>query len=113
MLWSGSGPLTVDPSGASNSAAGTSSSSLDYIDKSTYPPNQVGNEGDWNYGDAEAQGFISSVKGVQDDMNSASELGMISIQSYMSQRETAVQLTTNLMQSIDDQAQKIAENIGH
>jgi len=31
----------------------------------------------------------------------------------MSQRQTAIELTTNMMQSLDDQADKIAQNIGH
>ena len=38
---------------------------------------------------------------------------MVQIQSLMSQRQTAVSLTTNLVQSLGDQENKIADNIGH
>jgi hypothetical protein len=31
----------------------------------------------------------------------------------MSQRQTAIQLTTNIVQSLNDQANKIVANIGH
>jgi hypothetical protein len=42
-----------------------------------------------------------------------SELGMISLQSIMSQRQSAIQICTNLVQSFGDQMNKIAANIGH
>jgi hypothetical protein len=45
-------------------------------------------------------------------LNSNSEMIMIDLQSLMSQRQTAVQLTTNLVQSLGDQANSIAKNIG-
>ncbi|MGA2448292.1 MAG: hypothetical protein ABTD50_06440 [Polyangiaceae bacterium] len=103
MVWSGSGDPATFPG---NNGPG-------YIDEATYPPEQNGPEGDMDYGDTEVQGYISSIQSVQDNMNSDSELTMINLQSLMSQRETAVQLTTNLMQSLDDQANKIVDNIGH
>jgi hypothetical protein len=46
------------------------------------------------------------------DLNSDSEMTMITLQSLMSQRQTAVQLTTNLVQSLGDQQNSIAKNIG-
>ena len=57
--------------------------------------------------------FIDTVQGAVTDMNSNSEIQMISIQSLMSQRQTAVQLTTNIVQALGDQENKIADNIGH
>jgi hypothetical protein len=45
-------------------------------------------------------------------LNSDSEMTMITLQSLMSQRQTAVQLTTNLVQSLGDQQSSIAKNIG-
>jgi hypothetical protein len=103
MVWSGSGDPAAFPG---NNGPG-------YIDKSDYPPAQNGPEGDMDYGDAEASGYIASVQSVHDNMNTDSELTMINIQSLMSQRETAVELTTNLMQSLNDQSSKIVENVGH
>ena len=52
-------------------------------------------------------------QGVSSSVNSSSELEMIQLQSFMSQRQTAIQLTTNLVQSLGDQLNKIADNIGH
>jgi hypothetical protein len=45
-------------------------------------------------------------------LNSNSETTMITLQSLMSQRQTAIQLTTNLVQSLGDQANDIAKNVG-
>jgi hypothetical protein len=45
-------------------------------------------------------------------LNSDSELTMINLQSLMSQRQTAVQLTTNLVQSLGEQTSDIAKNVG-
>jgi hypothetical protein len=87
-------------------------SALPYEDEGLYPPKQSGPEGDNTFSNTEMQTFISSLQGCASDLNSGSELQMIQLQSLMSQRQTAVQLTTNLVQSLGDQAQKIAENIG-
>jgi len=50
---------------------------------------------------------------IQQDLNSGAELSMINLQSLMSQRQQAIQICTNLVQSLGDQANKIAENVGH
>ena len=48
------------------------------------------------------------------NINSNSELQMIQLGSLMSQRQTAITLTTNLVQSLGDRPlNKIADNIGH
>ncbi len=47
------------------------------------------------------------------DLSSSSELSMIQLQSLMSQRQEAIQMCTNLVQSLGDQCNKIAENVGH
>ena len=59
------------------------------------------------------QSLINAVKTHQSEINSDSEIDMIRLQSLMSQRQTAVQLTTNIIQSLNDQANKIVANIGH
>ena len=46
------------------------------------------------------------------DLNSDSEMTMITLQSLMSQRETAVQLSTNLIQSLGQQSSDITKNVG-
>jgi hypothetical protein len=103
MVWSGSG----------GTANGFNGGDPDFIDLQQHPPNESTTQGDNDYSADEAQGYIATVQSIHDNMNTDSELTMINIQSLMSQRQTAVQLTTNLMQSLDDQAKQIAQNIGH
>lgn len=59
-----------------------------------------------------ASQLTQSLKNYTGDLNSNSEMTMINLQSLMSQRQTAVQLTTNLVQSLGEQASDIAKNIG-
>lgn len=54
-----------------------------------------------------------AVAEIQKDVNSGSELSMINLQSLMSQRQSAVQLVTNMVQALGDQMNKITSNIGH
>jgi hypothetical protein len=54
-----------------------------------------------------------AVQKIQQDLNSGAELSMINLQSLMSQRQQAIQVCTNLVQSLGDQVNKIAENVGH
>jgi hypothetical protein len=56
--------------------------------------------------------LTTNLKNYAADLNSDSEMTMITLQSLMSQRQTAVQLTTNLVQSLGDQQNSIAKNIG-
>jgi hypothetical protein len=60
----------------------------------------------------EMKSIESGVKTLQAKLNSQSELDMIHLQSLMSQRQTAIQLTTNILQSLNDSANKIVANIG-
>lgn len=46
------------------------------------------------------------------DLSKSSEIEMIQLQSLVSQRQLAVQLTTNLMQSLNDTFKAIAQKIG-
>jgi hypothetical protein len=55
----------------------------------------------------------TAVQNIQKDLNSSTELSMINLQSLMSQRQEAIQLCTNLVQSLGDQVNKIADNVGH
>jgi len=57
--------------------------------------------------------MISAAKSHQAELNSDAEIDMIRLQSLISQRQTAIQLTTNIIQSLNDQANKIVANIGH
>jgi hypothetical protein len=62
---------------------------------------------------ADSVGQLSgNLKNDTANLNSDSEMTMINLQSLMSQRQTAVQLTTNLVQSLGDQSSDIAKNVG-
>lgn len=54
-----------------------------------------------------------SLKQASATMDSDAELEMMQLQSVMSQRQTAIQLTTNLIQTMNESVRKVAENIGH
>jgi hypothetical protein len=55
---------------------------------------------------------VDAIHNIQQDISSSAELSMINLQSLMSQRQQAIQLATNLVQSLGDQCSKIAENVG-
>jgi hypothetical protein len=103
ILYSGTGPQPAN---------GTTPA-LQYFDPSIYPPNQNGPKSDNILSSDEVQAAIQSLQGCASDLNSGSELQMIQLQSLMSQQSTAVELTTNLVQSLGDESEKVAENIGH
>ena len=58
------------------------------------------------------KGFVEQIKGFQTEINQGAELGMITLQSLMSQRQMAVQLVTNMVQSLGEMMNKVAANIG-
>jgi hypothetical protein len=96
MLESGTGPTAT----------------LQYIDPTDHPPAQTTNGSDNTYGSDEMSSFISTLQGASSSLDSGSEMNLVQLQSLMSQRETAISLTTNLVQSLGDQANTIASNIG-
>jgi hypothetical protein len=53
-----------------------------------------------------------AIHNIQQSISSSAELSMINLQSLMSQRQEAIQLSTNLVQSLGDQCNKIADNVG-
>jgi hypothetical protein len=57
--------------------------------------------------------LLDDVKGVQNNINNNSELDMIQLQSLSQKRATALQLCTNLVQSIGDESKQIVGNVGH
>jgi hypothetical protein len=61
----------------------------------------------------QVKAMVDGLKEVQADVNHGSELGMITLQSLMSQRQMAIQLVTNLVQSLGEMTNKIAANVGH
>ena len=76
--------------------------------------NLCGAEGTYDVSIADYKACTTdAVQNIQKDMNASTELSMISLQSVMSQRQSAVPLITNMVQALGDQVNKIAANIGH
>jgi hypothetical protein len=48
----------------------------------------------------------------QSQLNSDAELNMIQLQSLMSQRQNAIQTTTNMLNGMNDNLNTVAKNIG-
>jgi hypothetical protein len=105
MVWSGDG-------GAQHRGV-TDPSAPDFIDGDNPPYDKSGPKGDGILSASELQTYTQNLTDAASDLNSNAELGMVHLQSLMSQRQMAVTLTTNLVQSLGDQENKIADNIGH
>jgi hypothetical protein len=105
MVWSGDGGRAFTHS--------TDPTDPDFIDIADYPPDMSTKQGDNILGSTELQGYAQTLSDAAAGLNSNSELQMVQLQSLMSQRQTAISLTTNLVQSLGDQESKIADNIGH
>jgi hypothetical protein len=63
--------------------------------------------------DKTVQGFSSALSGAIGSLNSGAELDMINLQSLMSQRQSAVEMTTNMVQTLGNTLEKVVGNIGH
>jgi hypothetical protein len=61
----------------------------------------------------EFQNFSATLTQISGNLNSNAQIQMIQIQSLMSDRTTAIQLTTNILQAYDDGTSKVVANIGH
>jgi hypothetical protein len=59
----------------------------------------------------EAQKVLDTLSGINQDLQSDNQMTMIHLQSAMSAREQVIQLTTNLLQTINDSETKVITNI--
>jgi hypothetical protein len=66
---------------------------------------------DTKVSDDEAQKVIDTLTSVNSQLGSDNQMTMIHLQSAMSQREQAIQLTTNMLQTINDCESKVIANI--
>ena len=73
---------------------------------------------EWNKGNDphvtkdELQGINKGVDMMLNDLSSANELQMIGLQSLISKRATALQLTTNMLNTLNESQKTIAGNVG-
>jgi len=68
--------------------------------------------GDKMLGKDEATNMAQRLGTISKDLSSSAELDMIQLQSLMSQRQTAIQLCTNLVSALGESAKTIAQKIG-
>jgi len=61
--------------------------------------------------DGEWKGNIDGLTKMEEDIKGSAEIEMLQLQQLMSQRQTAVQLTTNMMAKIDQTADSIVKNV--
>lgn len=59
----------------------------------------------------EWEGYTGDLHGMLEDLSGNAEINMIQIQSLMSQRQTAVQLTTSMMAKEDEGIRSILKNL--
>ena len=61
--------------------------------------------------DGEWKGNIDGLTKMEDDIKGSAEIQMLQLQQLMAQRQTAVQLTTNMMSKMDQTADSIVKNV--
>jgi hypothetical protein len=66
---------------------------------------------DSTFGADELKDFSDTLQGINSDLSSGAQIEMIQLQSKVSDRSTAIQLATNIMQSVYDSEQKTVGNI--
>jgi len=60
----------------------------------------------------EWSGYTGEIHSILENVNGNAEINMIQLQSLISQRQTAVNLSTNLMQKCDESIKSIVNNLG-
>ncbi len=67
---------------------------------------------DGKFTGAEVTATKEYITGLQKDIESSAQMNMIRLQSLMSSRQTAIQLSTNLIASLGDSTKAIVTNVG-
>jgi len=85
----------------------------DIIAQRDFFTNEMKNDGDAISVDkAACEGYAKSLDNLSKDLGTSAELDMMTLQSLMSQRQTAIQISTNLIQSLGESSKTIAQKIG-
>jgi len=61
--------------------------------------------------DGEWKGTIDGLVKMAEDIKGGAEISMLQLQQLMAQRQTAVQLTTNMMSKLDQTQDSIVKNV--
>jgi hypothetical protein len=111
VMAKGTGPYT-DSDGTFHGYYCSSGNSPGTAPGGQTPPANTNTDQDGTIGSDEFTTFTSTLNNINSSLGSGAEMGMIKIQSLMSDRSTAIQLTTSILQAYDDGLSKIADNIG-
>jgi hypothetical protein len=82
------------------------------IDKLAEFNSHSGNGQPIYYTSEQMTAFAGDVRSMLDNVNGNAEINMIQLQQVMSQRQTAVQLTTSLLAKLDEGTKSVVSNIG-
>jgi hypothetical protein len=74
--------------------------------------NHSGNGMQISYTTEQLTAFAGDIQSMLDNVNGNAEINMIQLQQVMSQRQTAVQLTTSLLAKLDEGTKSVLSNIG-
>jgi hypothetical protein len=69
-------------------------------------------KGDTTAATKAAEDAVKKLEGIGSDLDSDAQMNMVQLQSVMSQRQAALQLCTNLIQSLGASSRAIAANVG-
>jgi hypothetical protein len=81
-------------------------------DKLDWFNNHSGNGQQIYFTSEQMTAFAGDVRSMLDNVNGNAEINMIQLQQVMSQRQTAVQLTTSLLAKLDEGTKSVVGNIG-
>lgn len=74
--------------------------------------NPTSSTGNQQFSGIEVKATTEYLQGLTKDLESASQMDMIRLQSLMSSRQTAIQLATNMISALGESSKAIAANIG-
>jgi hypothetical protein len=81
-------------------------------DKLNWFCNHNNSEGVHSFTSEQMTAFAGDIRSMLDNVNGNAEINMIQLQQVMSQRQTAVQLTTSLLSKLDEGTKSVVSNIG-
>jgi hypothetical protein len=96
-----------------NQATAAGNTALATSLKAVHDTLHAGPPGDCKVTKDDIKDMCTTLDSATTDLRSGAELSMITLQSLISQRATALQLTTGMMSSMNDGSKAIAGNIGH
>jgi len=111
IMATGSGPFT-DSSNTYHGYYGSSTASVGQSPNGPTPPSSGQVDQDNTISTSEFGDFTSTLNNINSSLNSGATMGIITIQSLVSEQTTAIQLATSTLQALSDGTEKIVDKIG-